>query len=141
MILFLLVAFAVLMTPRSGRGASLPCDRPASLTGRPGDIARGQAIVADRRRGLCLLCHSGPFAEPRTQGDLAPDLAGAGKRWTEGQLRQRLVDPRCFAPETIMPAYGRTTDLVRVATVFAGNPILTADEIEDVVAFLVTLRQ
>ena len=56
---------------------------PASLTGQPGDAGRGRAIVANRGLGLCLLCHSGPIAEERFQGDLAPTLAGAGSRWSE----------------------------------------------------------
>ena len=114
---------------------------PASLTGGPGDAARGRAIVVDRRRGLCLLCHSGPFPEERFQGDLAPDLAGVGARWSEGGLRLRLVDGRRLNPATIMPSYHRTDDLTRVAPALRGRPVLTAGEIEDVVAFLATLRE
>ena len=63
---------------------------PASLTGQPGDPGRGRAIVANRTVGLCLLCHSGPIPEERFQGNLAPSLAGAGARWSEGQVRLRL---------------------------------------------------
>jgi sulfur-oxidizing protein SoxX len=111
-----------------------------SLTGRKGDPARGRAIVASRQVGLCLLCHSGPFPEERFQGDLAPDLRGAGARWTEGQLRLRVVDSGRINPATIMPAYHRTQGLVRVAPAFRGKPILSAEQIEDVVAFLTTLR-
>jgi len=66
---------------------------PASLTGAAGDPLRGRAIVVDRRLGACLLCHTGPFAEEKFQGTLAPDLSGAGSRWSEGQLRLRLVGP------------------------------------------------
>lgn len=113
---------------------------PASLTGEAGDVARGRAIVADRRMGLCLLCHSGPFPEERFQGDLAPDLRGAGSRWSEGQLRLRLVDARQLNPDTIMPPYYRIDGLTRVAPDFRGKPVLTAQQIEDVVAFLATLR-
>ncbi|HYD68616.1 sulfur oxidation c-type cytochrome SoxX [Azospirillum sp.] len=113
---------------------------PQSLTGAPGDPARGRAIVADRRRGLCLLCHSGPFPEERFQGDLAPDLAGAGARWTEGQLRLRIVDARRFNPDSIMPSFYRWDGLTRVAPAFQGKPVLSAEEVEDVVAFLATLR-
>ena len=65
---------------------------PQSLTGAKGDAARGRAIIANRQVGLCLLCHSGPFPQERFQGELAPDLRGAGARWTEGQLRLRIVD-------------------------------------------------
>ena len=114
---------------------------PASLTGRPGDAARGRAIVANRSVGLCLLCHSGPIAEERFQGDLAPSLAGAGSRWSEGQLRLRIVDGARLNADTIMPAYYRTTDgLHRVARNFEGKTILSAAQVEDVVAYLVTLK-
>lgn len=113
---------------------------PESLTGSKGDPARGRAIVANRQVGLCLLCHSGPFPEERFQGNLAPDLAGAGKRWSEGQLRLRIVDSGRINPATIMPEYHRTEGLVRVAPAWRGKPVLSAEQIEDVVAFLMTLR-
>ncbi|RTE94235.1 sulfur oxidation c-type cytochrome SoxX [Bradyrhizobium sp. LVM 105] len=112
---------------------------PASLTGSPGDAARGRALVLARTT-TCILCHSGPFPETRFQGDLAPDLAGAGNRWTVSQLRLRLVDASRFNPETIMPSYYRADGLVRVGRNFAGKPILSAAEVEDIVAFLATLR-
>ena len=112
---------------------------PASLTGSKGDPARGRAIVANRQVGLCLLCHSGPFPEERFQGDLAPDLRSAA-RLTEGQIRQRIVDPARANPDTIMPAYYRTEGLTRVAPAFRGKPVLSAEQIEDVVAYLMTLR-
>ena len=111
---------------------------PASLTGAKGDPARGRAIVANRQVGLCLLCHSGPFPEERFQGNLAPDLRSAA-RLSEAQIRQRLVDPRIANPQTIMPAYYKT-DGSRVAPSFQGKTILSAGQIEDVVAFLVTLK-
>jgi sulfur-oxidizing protein SoxX len=91
--------------------------------------------------GLCLLCHSGPFPEERFQGDLAPDLRGAGRRWTEGQLRLRIVDSSRVNPATIMPSYHRTEGLTRVAPAFRGKPVLNAEQIEDVVAFLMTLTE
>ena len=114
---------------------------PASLTGSPGDPGRGRAVVADQRRGLCLLCPAGPIPEQRFQGNLAPDLAGAGARWTEGQLRLRLVDARRLNPDSLMPSYYRTEGLVQVAPALRGKPLLAAEDIEDVVAFLVTLRE
>jgi sulfur-oxidizing protein SoxX len=113
---------------------------PQSLTGAAGDAARGRALVLDRG-ATCILCHSGPFPEVRFQGDLAPDLAGAGNRWSASQLRLRLVDPSRLAPETIMPSYYRSDGLVRVNRNFAGKPILSAAEIEDIVAYLATLRE
>jgi len=114
---------------------------PQSLTGAPGDPARGRAIVANRQVGLCLLCHSGPFPEERFQGELAPDLRGAGARWTEGQLRLRIVDSGRINPASIMPAYHRTEGLTRVTPAFRGKPILSAEQVEDVVAFLMTLKE
>jgi L-cysteine S-thiosulfotransferase len=113
----------------------------ASLTGTQGDPGRGRAIVTDRQLGFCLLCHSGPFPDERFQGNLAPNLGGAGRRWTEGQLRLRMVDASRINPSTIMPAYYRTEGLERVAAAFRGRPILSAEQIEDVVAFLTTLRE
>ncbi|GAB4185740.1 MAG: hypothetical protein OHK0024_25990 [Thalassobaculales bacterium] len=110
------------------------------LTGQPGDPARGRAIVADRQRGLCLLCHSGPFPEERFQGTLAPPLDGAGGRLSIGQLRLRLVDPTLVNPQTPMPAYHRVEGLNRVGPAWRGRPVLSAQEIEDVVAFLATLQ-
>jgi L-cysteine S-thiosulfotransferase len=113
---------------------------PDSLTGARGDPARGRAIVANRQVGLCLLCHSGPFPDEPFQGNLAPDLRGAGTRWSEGQLRLRIVDSSRINPATIMPAYHRTEGLVRVAPAWRGKPVLSAEQIEDVVAYLTTLK-
>ena len=113
---------------------------PESLTGARGDPVRGRAIVANRQVGLCLLCHSGPFPEERFQGNLAPDLTGTGKRWSEGQLRLRIADSSRVNPATIMPAYHRIEGLLRVAPAWRGKPILSAEQIEDVVAFLLTLK-
>jgi len=96
--------------------------------------------VLDRHVGLCLLCHSGPFPEERFQGDLAPDLAGVGARLSAGQIRLRIVDASRVNPNTIMPAYFRTENLQRVAPAYRGKTVLTAGQIEDVVAFLVTLK-
>jgi len=113
---------------------------PTSLSGAKGDAARGRAIVANRQVGLCLLCHSGPFPEERFQGDLAPDLKGVGGRLSEGQIRARIVDPSRANPDTIMPAYYKKDGLARVASAFQGKTILSAEQIEDVVAYLVTLK-
>ncbi len=110
------------------------------MSGAKGDPARGRAIVANRQAGLCLLCHSGPFPEERFQGSIAPDLNGIGSRLSEGQIRLRIVDPGRFNPSTIMPAYFRTEGLARVAPSFKEKPILSAQQIEDVVAFLATLK-
>jgi L-cysteine S-thiosulfotransferase len=113
---------------------------PGSLTGAKGDPARGRAIVLNRQLGLCLLCHSGPFPQERFQGNMAPDLEGAGARWSEGELRLRLVDARKLNPATIMPPYYVVDGMNRVVAPLRGKPILTAEQIEDVVAFLATLK-
>jgi sulfur-oxidizing protein SoxX len=111
-----------------------------SLTGLPGDAARGRALVLERT-STCILCHSGPFPEEKFQGDLAPSLAGAGSRWSTGQLRLRLVAASRLNPATIMPTYYRVDGLDRVGPAWRGKPILTAEQIEDIVAYLATLRE
>ena len=132
------IAF-VLLLAISGRAFSSD-DIPASLSGARGDAARGRAIVVNRQLGLCLLCHSGPFPEERFQGNIGPDLNGIGARLSEGQIRLRVADPGRLNPATIMPAYFRSEGLMRVAPAFQGKSPLTAEQIEDVVAFLTTLK-
>jgi sulfur-oxidizing protein SoxX len=111
-----------------------------SLTGSPGDAVRGRTLVLERTN-TCILCHSGPFPEEKFQGDLAPNLAGSGSRWSIGQLRLRLVDASRLNPGTIMPSYYRIDGLDRVAVNWRGKPILSAGQIEDIVAYLATLRE
>jgi len=113
---------------------------PEPLTDVRGDAARGRALVVDRT-STCILCHNGPFPEQMFQGDLAPNLAGAGSRWSEGQLRLRLVDGGRLNAATIMPSYYRMDGLTRVGPNWRGKPILSAEQIEDIVAYLVTLRE
>ena len=114
---------------------------PEPLASRPGDALRGRAIVANRSVGLCLLCHSGPIPEERFQGTLSPSLAGAGTRWSVGQLRLRVADGARLNPDTIMPPYYRTAGLQRVAKAFDSKTILTPEQVEDVVAYLATLKE
>jgi sulfur-oxidizing protein SoxX len=114
---------------------------PQPLTAEPGDPGRGRAIVANRSVGLCLLCHSGPFPEERFQGTLAPSLSGAGARSTAAQLRLRIADAARLNPDTIMPPYFRLDGLSRVAKNYQGKTILSAQQIEDVVAYLATLKE
>jgi len=113
---------------------------PEPLTNARGDAARGRALVVERS-STCILCHNGPFPEQKFQGDLAPDLAGTGSRWSEGQLRLRLVDAARLNEATIMPSYYRTDGLIRVGPAWRDKPILSAEQIEDIVAYLVTLRE
>jgi sulfur-oxidizing protein SoxX len=112
---------------------------PQSLTGTRGDATRGRALVVDRTT-TCILCHSGPFPEQTFQGNLAPNLSGSGSRWSEGQLRLRLVDASRFNATTIMPPYYRVDGLTDVGTAWRAKPILSAEQIEDIVAYLVALR-
>lgn len=114
---------------------------PRALEGRVGDAARGRALVAHRQQGLCLLCHSAPIAEERFQGNLAPSLAGAGSRWSAGQLRLRLVDSQRLQPGSIMPAYYRSEGLQQVGREWQGRTLFTAQQIEDVLAYLQELRE
>lgn len=112
----------------------------AAFPAMAGDEARGRALVADARGSACLLCHKAPIAEARFQGELGPDLAGVGARLNADELRARLIEPKRFNPDTIMPSYARTEGFSRVAANQAGRPILTPAQIDDVVSYLATLR-
>ena len=113
---------------------------PNSLSGQPGDPIKGRTIVTSRQTGLCILCHAGPFSEERFQGNLAPDLKLSIANLSAAQLRARLVDPSKTNTNTIMPAYFRIDQLQRVAPPFAGKTVLSAQEIEDVIAYLLTIK-
>ncbi|MDT7950861.1 MAG: sulfur oxidation c-type cytochrome SoxX [Acetobacteraceae bacterium] len=112
----------------------------APLTGRPGDPARGRALLLDLHGSTCLLCHSAPLPELHFSSTIWPSLAGVGDRLSEGQIRLRLVDASVVNPETVMPRFYAVTGLTRVAPAYAGRPVLDAAQIEDLVAFLTTLR-
>jgi len=111
----------------------------APLTAMRGDPGRGREVVIGRD-GNCLLCHAAPETGAAYMGNLAPPLSGAGTRLTASQIRLRLVDPTRLDRDTIMPAYYRVEGLHQVAASWRGRPILTAQQIEDVIAYLVTLR-
>ena len=113
---------------------------PSPHDGRVGDAGRGRQIVLDRRRGNCLICHQVPVQNEPFQGELGPDLAGIGNRLTAGQMRLRLVDQSRLNPQTLMPPYHRTHGLRRVPADQEGRPVLEAGEIEDIVAWLATLK-
>jgi sulfur-oxidizing protein SoxX len=110
------------------------------LTAESGDPVRGRQIVEDRPLSECLLCHAGPFPAPHLQGNVGPPLDGAGSRLTAGEIRLRLVDARKLNPDTVMPPYYVADGLNRVGRAWQGKPALSAQQIEDVVAFLATLR-
>ena len=113
---------------------------PRSLAGRLGDAERGRDIAFGRERGNCAVCHVMPAPDERSHGNVGPSLKGVARRLSEGQMRLRLVDSRRLNPTSIMPSYYRLDGLQRVAKVYAGKPVLTAEEIEDVLAYLMTLR-
>ena len=104
-----------------------------------GDPGRGKEIVLGRGDGNCLLCHAIPGTD-RPAGNLGPSLAGVGSRLGADELRSRLVDASRFNPKSVMPPYGRVAGLHAVAPQFRGKPLLTDQEIEDAVAFMLTLR-
>lgn len=112
---------------------------PEPLGGRVGDAARGRAVVLDRRRGNCLICHRFPIEGEPFQGEIGPSLVDVGGRLDAGQIRLRLIDQSRINPDTVMPPYYRVDGLVRVATEYRGRPALDAQEIEDVVAYLAGL--
>jgi sulfur-oxidizing protein SoxX len=113
---------------------------PEPLTDQPGDAERGRRIVLDRDGGDCIICHAMPLPQRQFHGSIGPALDGVGARYSAGELRLRLVDPKALNPGTIMPAYHRVEGLQRVHERYRGKPILTAQQIEDVVAYLLTLH-
>lgn len=112
---------------------------PERLVSAPGDAARGKAVVVGRDSN-CLLCHTVPDSGVRFMGNLGQPLAGIGTRLSEGQLRLRVVNSMRLNPDTIMPSYYRVDGLNQVAEAWRGKPVLTAQQVEDTVAYLLTLR-
>ena len=110
------------------------------LTRAPGDAQRGREIVTVRTLGACVTCHEVPGAGERSMGSVGPSLAGVGSRVSPGRLRLRLVDGTRINPDAAMPAYYRVAGLNRVAREYRGRPLLSAQQIEDAVAFLMTLK-
>jgi L-cysteine S-thiosulfotransferase len=112
-----------------------------SLTGVLGDPQKGRLVVINPEKGNCIACHrvAALSGEP-SHGDLGQTLNGVAARYTEAQLRQLIINARLFFPNTVMPSFHSTDDLQRVPAAFAGQTILSAADVEDVVAFLKTLR-
>jgi sulfur-oxidizing protein SoxX len=144
MVAFALAVTALAASPATGQEAKAYIVTGDTilqpLTDTTGDPARGATLMSDRHRSLCTLCHSGPFPDPHLHGTLAPDLAGVGARLSEGQIRLRVVDMKRLAPETIMPSYYRIAEEEGVAAGWRGKPILSGADIEDIVAYLATLK-
>jgi len=114
---------------------------PQSLTGQPGDPENGRKVAIHRQKGNCLACHVMPIPDQPFHGAVGPNLTGVGSRYSVGELRLRVVNPKYANPDTIMPAFYRTDGLHRVLKKFQGAPMLTAQEVEDVVAYLATLKE
>lgn len=112
---------------------------PEPLTSTPGDAARGRALALDRSKGNCVTCHQLPLRAD-FQGDLGPPLAGVAERYSIGELRLRIVDSKRINPESNMPSYHRVDGLTAVRRDWVGRPMLTAQEVEDLLAYLMTLR-
>lgn len=111
-----------------------------SLTGKAGDPVKGREVAINRKKGNCLACHAMPVPEQPYHGEVGPDLNDVAGRLSEGEIRLRIVNPKYNNPNTIMPAFYRTEGLHRVTKKFQGKPMLTAAEVEDVVAYLMTLE-
>jgi len=131
----------LLAGPAVAQPANKALDRPLSLTGIAGDVERGRALAWARDRGNCVACHVIPAPDMSTHGNLGPPLKGIASRQTEGQLRARVIDARAFNASSLMPSYHRTEGLKRVAKPLEGKPVLSAQEVEDMVAFMLTLRE
>ena len=112
----------------------------ASLTGKAGDAANGKKLAINRKKGNCLACHAMPIPEQAFHGNIGPDLKGVGSRYEAGELRLRVVDSKVVNEDTIMPAFYREVGLHRVLKKFKGKTVLAAQEVEDIVAYLTTLK-
>lgn len=154
---FVAGTMAVMLSPAGAQEAPAPDDVAyddygaveASLTGRPGDADAGAQVVGDKGLGNCVACHKlSALSDVPFQGDVGPSLDGVGGRWSEAELRGIVANAKHTFPETIMPAFYKSTGYIRPGDGFTGDaaeeplePLLSAQQIEDVVAFLMTLDQ
>jgi len=114
---------------------------PQALTGQPGDPENGRALAIHRKKGNCLACHIMPIPEQSFHGEIGPDLNGVAARYDAAELRLRLVDPKALNPDTIMPSYYKNNGYHRVLKDFEGKTMLSAQEVEDIIAYLQTLKE
>ncbi|MBU6273223.1 MAG: sulfur oxidation c-type cytochrome SoxX [Betaproteobacteria bacterium] len=131
------------MKPAAVAALGLALAAPALVLPPPAaaaDPERGKALAVNRQKGFCLLCHAAPIPEERFQGDIGPDLAGAGDRWSPAELRERVAHARTLNPASVMPSYAQTHHRRQVGAAWRDRPLLTEAEIDDVVAWLATLR-
>jgi len=112
---------------------------PASLTGKAGDAVNGKKVAINRKKGNCLACHAMPIPEQQFHGQTGPDLHGIGSHQSAAELRMRMVDAKVINPDTMMPSFYKTGQH-RVLKKFEGKTILSAQEVEDVVAYLLTIK-
>jgi L-cysteine S-thiosulfotransferase len=110
-------------------------ETPLAASGDPG---RGREVFLQRDEGRCVLCHAAPGVE--RAGNVGPSLAGVGSRLTPAQMRLRIADITRVYPDSVMPTFHRTEGMVRVAPQFRDKPALTAQQVEDLVAWLSTLK-
>lgn len=113
---------------------------PKSLTGKPGDAKTGRTTAINRKKGNCLACHKMPIPEQAFHGLVGPDLKGVASRMSEGEIRLRIVDPKVANPDTIMPAFYKSEGFHRVLKKFKGKTVISAKDVEDIVAYLKTLK-
>ena len=114
-----------------------------SLTGQPGDPAMGRELFVGRKLGNCLACHTNSdIKEQPFHGEVGAPLDGVGDRWSPEQLRAILVNSKTvFGDGTIMPAFYRDSGFNRTAKKFVGKTILNAQQVEDIIAYLLTLKE
>ena len=114
----------------------------ASLTGVSGDPANGRKVFANRKQGNCLACHTNSdLSEESFHGEVGPGMDGVADRWTEAELRGIVTNSKQMFEGTIMPAFYVDSGYERPLDDFAGKSILTAQQVEDVVAYLMTLKE
>lgn len=111
------------------------------LTDTAGDAANGRKLAVNRKKGNCLACHVMPISEQSFHGETAPSLYGVGNRLSEGELRLQLVNSKVTNENTMMPSFYRVTGYNRILKKFDGKTILSAQEVEDIVAYLKTLTE
>jgi sulfur-oxidizing protein SoxX len=119
-----------------------------SLTGAPGNPEAGAEVASTRALGNCVACHVVSALSADFQGNIGPELNGAADRWSEAQLRGIVIDAKHTFPESVMPGMYKTGPFIRPGDAYTGKaapadlpPILTAAQVEDVVAFLLTLKE
>jgi len=142
------LSFSVSDSKAAGHGKAIDLGKMAvndglakSLTGKAGDPKKGYATAIHRKKGNCLACHTFPAKGQADHGNIGPDLRGVASRYSEAELRLRIVDPKVVNEDTIMPSFYKTAGLHRVQKKWAGKTMLSAQEVEDIVAYLLTLKE